>query len=86
MSVRKTDNGNYEYFESAETVYMTGDELAFQRKLVELQDRKAAVLAQYDLSVQAAARVRDDQVSAIAADLAKVQAVLAQVAKDESAA
>ena len=83
MSVRKNADGAYEYYESAETVFMTGDELSFQRKLVELQDRKAAVLAQYDLSVGAAARMRDDQVAAITADLAKVQAVLAQIAKDE---
>lgn len=87
MPVRKNADGGYEYYETAETVYQTsGDQLAFQRRLVELQDRKAAVLSQYDLSVAAAARNRDDQLAGIAAELAKVQAVLDQIARDAAPA
>jgi hypothetical protein len=86
MSVRKIDDGRYEFYETSESVYMTSDELGFQRQLVALQDRRASFLVQYDQTVKAAQDQRDQQLAAIDAELAKVKEVLAQIAKDQAAA
>ena len=86
MSVRKRDDGRYEFYENSESVYMTSDELGFQRQLVALQDRRASFLVQYDQTVKAAQDQRDQQLAAIDAELAKVKEVLAQIAKDQAAA
>jgi hypothetical protein len=86
MSVRKRDDGRYEFYETSESVYMTSDELGFQRQLVALQDRRASFLVQYDQTVKAAQDQRDQQLAAIDAELAKVKEVLAQIAKDQAAA
>ena len=86
MSVRKNADGKYEYYETSESVYMASDELGFQRRLVELQDRRAAFIAQCEQTIKVAQDQRDQQLASVDVELAKVKEVLAQIAKDNQAA